>query len=99
VVGFTYDWLRYECHLGHVGWDKDLLIYLASLINERIESDKPVERTVQFATFADEIGGIEYSSLLPADQAPPTDLNRALMEKHREAMRAHYPKKRPRFAD
>jgi len=30
-------------------WDKDLLIYLASLVNERIERDMPVDRTITFA--------------------------------------------------
>ena len=30
-------------------WDKDVLIYVASLINERIERGLPVERTVRFA--------------------------------------------------
>jgi plasmid replication initiation protein len=30
-------------------WDKDILIYLSSLINERIERGFPVDRTVRFA--------------------------------------------------
>lgn len=30
-------------------WDKDVLIYIASLINDRIERGLPVERTVRFA--------------------------------------------------
>lgn len=30
-------------------WDKDVLIYLASIINDRIERDLPVERVIRFA--------------------------------------------------
>jgi plasmid replication initiation protein len=32
-------------------WDKDVLIYLASLINSRIERGEPVSRTVQIAAY------------------------------------------------
>ena len=32
-------------------WDKDILIYMASLVNERIERDLPVERTVAFNVY------------------------------------------------
>jgi plasmid replication initiation protein len=32
-------------------WDKDVLIYLASLINARIERNEPVTRTVQIAVY------------------------------------------------
>jgi len=32
-------------------WDKDVLIYVASLINERIERGAPVERTVRFPAY------------------------------------------------
>jgi plasmid replication initiation protein len=32
-------------------WDKDILIYLASLVNDRIERGAPVERTIQFAAY------------------------------------------------
>jgi hypothetical protein len=34
-------------------------------------------------TFAEEISGTEYAPLLPAEQRPPVDLNRAMMEKFR----------------
>jgi aminobenzoyl-glutamate utilization protein B len=50
------------------------------------------------ATFREELGGVEYKSLLPPDQKPPVELNRALMEKFRPAMAKHYLKERPRFA-
>jgi plasmid replication initiation protein len=29
-------------------WDKDILIYLASLINDRLERGVPTDRTIQF---------------------------------------------------
>ncbi len=50
------------------------------------------------ATFREELGGVVYKSLLPPDQKPPVELNRALMEKFRPAMAKHYRTERPRFA-
>lgn len=41
-------------------------------------------------TFKEEIAGVAYKSLLPADQKPPLDLNRATMEKFRPLMAKHY---------
>lgn len=32
-------------------WDKDILIYVASLLNDRIERGAPVERTMRFAAY------------------------------------------------
>ena len=49
-------------------------------------------------TFAKEIGEVKYAPLIPPDQKPPLDLNRAEMEKWREKMRAHYVKERVEFA-
>lgn len=49
------------------------------------------------STFAEEIGSVKYRSLLPADQKPPVELNRELMEKFRPLMRPNYVQKRPRF--
>lgn len=48
-------------------------------------------------TFKAEIGEVKYRPLLPADQKPPVDLNRELMEQFRPAMRKHYVKERPKF--
>ena len=48
-------------------------------------------------TFAEELGDSRWFSMLPKDQKPPVDLNRATMERYRESMRAHYIKERPRF--
>jgi aminobenzoyl-glutamate utilization protein B len=48
-------------------------------------------------TFRDEIGGVKYHSLLPSDQKPPVDLNRATMEKFRPLMEKHYLAERPEF--
>jgi hypothetical protein len=44
-----------------------------------------------------ETAGIEYQSLLPANQKPPLELNRALMERYRPLMEAHYIKGTPEF--
>ncbi|MGH7090302.1 MAG: hypothetical protein ACREFQ_15505, partial [Stellaceae bacterium] len=49
-------------------------------------------------TFREELGGTEYKSLLPPEQKPPLELNRATMEKFRPAMAQHYVAERPRFA-
>ena len=52
---FIYDDgnVRIEIEPGAKGmatiWDKDILIYLASIVNERIESGKDVDRTIRFA--------------------------------------------------
>jgi aminobenzoyl-glutamate utilization protein B len=48
-------------------------------------------------TFDREIAGTSYSPLLPADQKPPLNLNRALMERFRPAMEAHYIEGEPKF--
>jgi aminobenzoyl-glutamate utilization protein B len=42
------------------------------------------------ATFAEEVAGSTYRSLLPPGQKPPVDLNAAEMAKFRDAMKAHY---------
>jgi aminobenzoyl-glutamate utilization protein B len=49
-------------------------------------------------TFKDEIGGVEYRPLLPSEQKPPIDLNRATMEKYRPIMEKHYLAERPVFS-
>jgi aminobenzoyl-glutamate utilization protein B len=48
--------------------------------------------------FKEEIAGVEYKPLLPPDQKPPVELNRAMMEKFRPAMREHYVKEKPSFS-
>jgi aminobenzoyl-glutamate utilization protein B len=48
-------------------------------------------------TFKEEIGDTEYRPLLPPDQKPPLELNRALMERFRPAMREHYLRDKPVF--
>src|SRR5215470_4500671 len=47
--------------------------------------------------FKDEIGGVEYRPLLPSDQKPPIDLNRAMMDKYRPLMEKHYLAEKPVF--
>jgi aminobenzoyl-glutamate utilization protein B len=48
-------------------------------------------------TFKQELGDVEYKSMLPADQKPPVALNRAIMDKFRPEMKKHYLKERPVF--
>ena len=56
-VPFIYDdgVVRIEVEPGSRGiatiWDKDILIYLASLLNDRIERGAPVNRTIQFPAY------------------------------------------------
>ncbi len=49
-------------------------------------------------TFREEIGGTVYEPLLPADQKPPLDTNRALMERWRPLQRQYYSRRRPVFS-
>jgi aminobenzoyl-glutamate utilization protein B len=48
-------------------------------------------------TFKEELGGVTYRPLLPSDQKPPIDLNRAMMDKFRPLMTQHYVRERPVF--
>jgi aminobenzoyl-glutamate utilization protein B len=48
-------------------------------------------------TFRREIEGVEYKPLLPKDQKPPVELNRALMERYRPLMEPHYLQELPQF--
>jgi len=48
-------------------------------------------------TFKEEIAGVVYAPLLPAEQKPPVDLNRAMMEKYRPLMAKHYLQVKPEF--
>ncbi len=50
------------------------------------------------ATFKQEIADVVYRPLLPDDQRPPVDLNRAEMDKYRPQMERHYVKERPVFS-
>ncbi|MCH6569892.1 MAG: amidohydrolase, partial [Acidobacteria bacterium] len=48
-------------------------------------------------TFREEIAGVQFKSLLPAEQQPPLDLNKELMERFRPLMRKDYLKEKPHF--
>ena len=48
-------------------------------------------------TFRQELGGLAYKSMLPPDQKPPVNLNRALMDRFRPAMAKHYLEEIPKF--
>ena len=41
-------------------------------------------------TFAQEVAGATYRSLLPPDQKPPVGMNAAEMAKYRDLMKPHY---------
>ena len=49
-------------------------------------------------TFAKEIAGTPFKSMLPPDQKPPVTLNAPTMAKYRDAMREHYVKEKPVFS-
>jgi hypothetical protein len=40
---------------------------------------------------------VDYKSMLPADQKPPVELNRAMMERYRPLMEPHYLEGAPQF--
>lgn len=69
---------------------------LASSLIEIFANPAVVEESKK--TFAEELGDSRWFSMLPKDQKPPVNLNRATMERYRETMRAHYIKERPRFS-
>jgi aminobenzoyl-glutamate utilization protein B len=48
-------------------------------------------------TFKEELAGTDYRPLLPREQKPPVELNRAMMDKFRPAMARHYVRERPEF--
>ena len=47
--------------------------------------------------FKEELEGTNYKSLLPPDQKPPVELNRAMMEKWRPELAKHYIREKPEF--
>ena len=49
------------------------------------------------ATFREEVAGIEFKSLLPADQQPPLGLNQEIMDRFRPLMKKDYLREKPRF--
>ncbi len=49
-------------------------------------------------TFKDDIGSVKYRPLLPSEQKPPIDLNRAMMDKYRPLMERHYLAEKPVFS-
>jgi len=49
-------------------------------------------------TFKQELGGVEYRSLLPPGQKPPLGLNRDMQARFRPLLEPHYVKERPRFS-
>jgi len=68
---------------------------LAASVLDFLMSTDAVEEA--WRTFRAEIAGTEYKSLLPSEQKPPVELNRALMERYRPLMEPHYLKGEPGF--
>lgn len=68
---------------------------LASAALELLASRERVEEA--HATFAKEIAGVTYEPLLPAEQHPPVELNRMMMDRFRPLMEPHYASGRPVF--
>lgn len=79
-------------HKGAVAGAKVLALSVADCL------EHPERVTEAKATFREELGGVQYKSLLPVDQKPPVALNRETMEKFRPAMAKHYVKEQPHFA-
>jgi aminobenzoyl-glutamate utilization protein B len=67
----------------------------ATTVAECFSNPEVVEEAKR--TFKEELGGVEYKSMLPPDQKPPVELNRAMMEKFRPEMAKHYLKEQPEF--
>jgi aminobenzoyl-glutamate utilization protein B len=58
----------------------------------------PAKVAEAHATFKEEIGDIVYRPLLPPDQVPPVELNRAQMEPWRAKLAEYHIKEKPVFA-
>ncbi len=69
---------------------------LAASVIDYLTTPELVEETR--STFAEELGGTRYRSLIPSDQQPPVDLNAEQMDRFRPAMEAHYIAVAPRFS-
>jgi aminobenzoyl-glutamate utilization protein B len=67
----------------------------AAAVTECFSNPAVVEEAKR--TFKAELGGVVYKSMLPPNQKPPVDLNRATMEKFRPAMEKHYLNAIPEF--
>jgi len=68
---------------------------LAASVIDFLKNNDLVAQTKD--SFKRELGGVAYKPLLPDDQRAPADLNRALMDKFRPQMEAHYVKAEPQF--
>lgn len=68
---------------------------LATSVLDFLLEPELVKRARQ--TFAVELDGQAYQPLIPADQRPPTDLHRDVMETYRPLMKPHYLNDEPLF--
>lgn len=81
--------------VAHKGVQAGAKVLAASLLNI-YRNPKIVAEAKR--TFANEIAGANWYSMLPSGQVPPVDLNRDAMDKFRPLMRKHYPDERPVFS-
>lgn len=80
--------------IAHKGALAGAKVLAGSVIDALIDAEAVAEIR---RTFKAEIGDQAYRPLLPPEQTPPQELNRAVMEAHRAAMEPHYAKARPTF--
>jgi aminobenzoyl-glutamate utilization protein B len=79
-------------HKGAVAGAKAMAASALDLFLEPALVDKAKE------TFEEEIGDVKYRPLLPDNQQPPVELNKNIMDRYRQLMKAHYLKERPVFS-
>lgn len=80
--------------IAHKGATAGAKVVAASIL-ECFENPQIVDQAK--STFKDEIAGTAFKSMLPADQKPPVELNREMMERYRPLMTKHYVKDYPTF--
>lgn len=81
--------------IAHKGAVAGAKVLGATVLDYLMNKGDLLERTK--ATFAKETADIKFQSLLPEDQQPPLDLNRAEMDKYRALMEPYYVTERPVF--
>ena len=74
---------RWRTRIAHKGAVAGAKAFAAAVV-ECFSNPAVVEEAKR--TFKEELGGVEYKSMLPPDQKPPVELNRAMMEKFRPEM-------------
>jgi aminobenzoyl-glutamate utilization protein B len=81
--------------IAHKGGEAGAKVLAASVLDFLIEPERAIAAK---QSFKEELGGVTYEPLLPAEQRPPAELNQAVMDSFRALMEPHYIKERPVFA-